>query len=392
VYRTYVDAAAGRVEDADREALAGVDAAVARAVLLEEPAPAEFVTRFQQTTPAVMAKGVEDTAFYRYGRLLALNDVGGDPSRFGIGVQEFHRGSLERAERFPLGLLTTQTHDAKRSADVRARIAALSWMPSEWSSAVDSLFSASERFVRSGAPDAVERYFLFQTLAGAWPIEVDRVVDYMRKALREAKRNTSWVAVDDEWEAAVEEFCRGVLADPGFLAVLEPVCEQVAGLGERIGIAQLVLKLTAPGVPDIYQGDELPFRAFVDPDNRRPVDWDWYQAALRRLMGGGEPGSELCKMWHVLRLLGLRARRPDAFAPPGGGYDPLDAGQFTCAFVRGGEVLVVVHTRAGRPDGLMDAPGGEWRDVHTGELRTFAQREPIEALVDRNGVAVFERT
>jgi (1->4)-alpha-D-glucan 1-alpha-D-glucosylmutase len=214
----------------------------------------------------------------------------------------------------------------------------------------------------------------------------------MRKALREAKRNTSWVSVDEEWELAVEEFVRGVLADTRFLSVLEPLCRRAAPLGERISVGQLVLKLTAPGVPDIYQGDELPFFAFVDPDNRRPVDWDWSQAALRRLMGGGEPGSELRKMWHVLRLLGLRARRPDVFEPPAGGYEPLDAGSLTCAFVRGGAVLVVVYTRPGRPDGLMEVPGGEWRDVHTGELRSFSQREPIEGVVGARGLAVFERT
>lgn len=391
VYRTYVDAAAGHVEDADRAALAGVDPGVARALLLSDPAPAEFVTRFQQTTPAVMAKGVEDTAFYRYGRLLALNDVGGDPSRFGISMKQFHEGSLERARRFSFGLLTTQTHDAKRSADVRARIAALSWIPDEWSAEVGRWFEASKRFVRDGAPDEVERYFVFQTLAGAWPIEADRVVEYMGKALREAKRNTNWVDPNAEWEEAVAGFCRAALADRGFLGLLEPFCRRLAASGERIAIGQLVLKLTAPGVPDIYQGDELPFRALVDPDNRRPVDWDWYQAALKRLMGGGEPVGELRKMWHVLRLLGLRARRPEPFAGPAAGYEPLDAGETTCAFVRGGDVLVVVYPRPGRPDGLMEAPGGRWRDVHTGELRTFSGREPVEGIVDDLGVAVFER-
>jgi (1->4)-alpha-D-glucan 1-alpha-D-glucosylmutase len=389
VYRSYVEPSGGRIEEADHAAVAGVEPGVRRALLLEDPAPAEFVTRFQQTTPAVTAKGVEDTAFYRYGRLLALNDVGGDPSRFGISVERFHAGCRERAERFPLGLLTTQTHDAKRSADVRARIAALTWMAEEWSTIAATLFDLSERFVRDGAPDPAERYFLFQTLAGAWPIEIDRIVDYMRKALREAKRNTTWVAVNEEWESSAEEFCRDVLADDAFVAALEPFCAEVAAAGERIAIGQLVLKLTAPGVPDIYQGDELPFHALVDPDNRRPVDWDFYEASLRRLMGGGEAVGELRKMFHVLRLLGLRARRPEAFA---GGYEPLDAGELTCGFVRGGAVLVVVHTRPKRPDGLMAGPGGTWRDVHSGELRTFAQRESIDGLVDEHGVAVFERT
>jgi (1->4)-alpha-D-glucan 1-alpha-D-glucosylmutase len=393
VYRTYVDPTAGRIEEQDRSALGAVpDAAVRGALLLEAPAPAEFVTRFQQTTPAIMAKGVEDTAFYRYGRLLALNDVGGDPARFGISVAQFHAAAAERAARFPEALLTTQTHDAKRSADVRARIAALSWIPSEWEAAAEQWFSLSARFVRDGAPDDVERYLLFQTLAGAWPIEVDRVVAYMEKALREAKRNTSWVDQNPEWEASVTRFCRSLLGDPEFLAALEPFCRRVAALGQRIAVGQLVLKLTAPGIPDIYQGDELPFRALVDPDNRRPVDWQWYQAQLARLMGGGEPVGELVKMGIVLRLLGLRARRPEPFSAAGGGYEPLEAGPSTCAFARGGDVVVVVHTRLGTPSGgTVAVPAGRWRDVLRGELRSFSGLEPLDRLVDEHGVAVFER-
>jgi (1->4)-alpha-D-glucan 1-alpha-D-glucosylmutase len=368
------------------------DAAVRRALLLDDPAPAEFVTRFQQTTPAIMAKGVEDTAFYRYGRLLALNDVGGDPSRFGISVEQFHSAAAERAARFPAGLLTTQTHDAKRSADVRARIAALSWIPSEWETAAQRWFALSDRYVREGAPDDVERYFLFQTLAGAWPIEVERVVAYMQKALREAKRNTSWVDQNAEWEASVTRFCGSLLGDQEFLASLEPFCERVAALGERISIGQLVLKLTAPGVPDIYQGDELPFRAFVDPDNRRPVDWQWYQAQLARLMGGGEPAGDLVKMSLVLRLLGLRARRPEPFSAAGGGYEPLAAGSSTVAFARGGDdVVVIVHTRPGTSTAAVAVPAGRWRDVLRGELRSFSGSEPLDRLVDEHGVAVFER-
>ena len=144
VYRTYVDPSAGTVTEADREALAGLDPELRARLLLETDGPAEFVTRFQQTTPAIMAKGVEDTAFYRYARLLALNDVGGDPSRFGLSVARFHQANLERAERFPENLLTTQTHDAKRSADVRARIAALSTMAPEWVATVERWLELTE--------------------------------------------------------------------------------------------------------------------------------------------------------------------------------------------------------------------------------------------------------
>ena len=292
-----------------------------------------------------MAKGVEDTAFYRYGRLLALNDVGGDPSRFGISVDAFHAGNAERARRFPLNLLTTQTHDAKRSGDVRARIAAISAIPDEWRTAVQRWFEATESLRSSdGAPDDVERYFIFQTLAGAWPIESERIDAYMEKALREAKRNTTWIEQNHAWEDAVRAFCRALYTHRPFLDSFEPFVARLSELGGRFALRQHVLKLTVPGVPDIYQGHELPRRALVDPDNRRPVDWDWYQAVLRRLMGGGSPDPESMKMFVTLRLLGLRARRPEPFA---GSYEPLDVGPGACAFLRDGDVLVAVAVREG---------------------------------------------
>jgi (1->4)-alpha-D-glucan 1-alpha-D-glucosylmutase len=356
VYRTYVDPVAGRVDEQDRESLAGIDPKIARAVLLDDPAPAGFVTRFQQTTPAVMAKGVEDTAFYRYGRLLALNDVGGDPSRFGIGVPRFHQANVERAERFPLNLLTTQTHDAKRSGDVRARIAALSWMAEEWAAHVGRWLA----FVPGEAPDPIERYFVLQTLAGAWPIEVERLQEYMVKALREAKRNTNWVSPDEEWERATTQYCASLTSERTFIQEFEPFVGKVSAAGERIAHGQLVLKLTVPGVPDVYQGDELPFRALVDPDNRRPVDWDRRRRALAQL--DRSPHDGLGKLGIIRTLLALRARRPRAFA---GSYEPVQDGETTCAFVRGGEVFVAVQTR---PDGAApEPPTGPWREVVRGD-------------------------
>jgi (1->4)-alpha-D-glucan 1-alpha-D-glucosylmutase len=389
VYRTYVEPASGRIEEADREAVAHLDPAYQRLLRLEDGAPGEFVTRFQQTTPAIMAKGVEDTAFYRYGRLLALNDVGGDPSRFGIDVARFHAGCLERSVRFPLNLITTMTHDAKRSADVRARIAALAAMPEEWRTQVERWFALSEPLRFAGAPDDTERYFIFQTLAGAWPIERARIQAYMEKALRESKRNTNWVDQNHDWEEAVKRFCGALYDEPGFLAEFEPFVERLATEGERAALGQLVLKLTAPGVPDIYQGDELPYRALVDPDNRRPVDWDWRQAMLRRLMGGSPPTGETRKLFLILRLLGLRARRPEAFLR--GGYEPLDAGTEACAFLRGGGVLVVVGVRSATPSGVLAGPGGRWRDVLRGEERSFGSTEPLEQVVGSHGFGVYER-
>jgi (1->4)-alpha-D-glucan 1-alpha-D-glucosylmutase len=390
VYRTYVDPVGGRVEEEDRRVLesAGVDPAIAARLLLQTKAPPEFVTRFQQTTPAVMAKGVEDTAFYRYGRLLALNDVGGDPSRFGIGVDQFHASCMERQARFPYSLLTTMTHDAKRSADVRARIAALASMPSDWAAAADRWFELTEHLRDGGAPDDVERYFIFQTLVGACPISSLRLGEYMAKALREAKRNTSWVEPNADWEQTVVRFCNALYSDQAFVASFKPFAARVASVGDRFALGQLVLKLTAPGIPDIYQGDELQYRALVDPDNRRPVDWRWRQANLARLMGGTHPVAETRKQFLIMRLLGLRARRPEPFA---GSYEPIDAGQHACSFLRGGDVFVAVATRKQWNEEPVATPSGRWADVLRGEERSFGSTEHLSDVVDEHGLGVFER-
>jgi (1->4)-alpha-D-glucan 1-alpha-D-glucosylmutase len=361
VYRTYVEARAGAVAEQDRAAIAEADLQeeLAGILLLDEPAPPEFVTRFQQTTPAVMAKGVEDTAFYRYGRLLALNDVGGDPARFGLDVEGFHAAGAERAERFPLGLVTTQTHDAKRSGDVRARIGALASMPEEWAEHVRRWFELNEPLRTGGGPDRVEEYLLYQTLVGAWPIECERIEAYMEKALREAKRNTSWVDPDADWEDGVRRFTRALYEHRPFLDDFEPFAAELAAAGERAALGQLVLKLTAPGVPDIYQGDELPYRALVDPDNRRPVDWARRRSLLTLIKAGAAADRETRKLWLIERLLALRARRPQAFA---GAYEPLEAPEGVCAYARGGDVRVAVAVRAGASLGsLASRPG--WHDV-----------------------------
>lgn len=338
VYRTYVEPWSGRVEEADRRAVAdaGVEDELARALLLERRGLDEFVTRFQQTTGPVMAKGVEDTAFYRYNRLVALNEVGGDPGRFGLHVEAFHRANLERAERFPLHLLATTTHDTKRSGDVRARIAALAGMADEWSEHVGR-WRALE--------DANEDYLFWQTLVGAWPIERERVEKYMEKALREAKRTTSWVEPDEEHERRVREAIERTYAS--LPADFEPFAERVAAEGRTIALGMTLLKLTAPGVPDIYQGDEVELLALVDPDNRRPVDW----GALRRALSDPTP-----KLQVVITALRLRARRPEAFA---GGYEPMDAGEEVCAYRRGEGVLVAVPVRPGSRKPSF--PG--WRDL-----------------------------
>jgi len=371
VYRTYIEP--GNVTDADREVIEHLPE-WARPLFLELD-PEEFVTRFQQLTPAVMAKGVEDTAFYRYARLLALNDVGGDPGRFGIGVDQFHSANLERAERFPRNLLTTQTHDAKRSCDVRARIGAISYAPDAWAAHVRRWFELN---AHAGAPDPVEEYFIYQTLAGAWPIEPERIEAYVEKALREAKRNTNWIGPDVDHELRVKSFCRELYRHRPFLDDFEPFVAQLAAAGERAALGQVALKLTVPGIPDIYQGDELPFRALVDPDNRRPVDWARRSAAL------ADPPA---KLRLIQRVLSLRAQAPEIFEA---GYEPLDAGPRACAFMRGERLLVVVGVRADVGADSLAAPAGDYRDVLTGDRRALSGRTRIGDLIGEDGVAIFD--
>ena len=349
VYRTYIRGGEVGPEDA----------ALLRTSGLEwlPDMPAEFVTRFQQTSPPIMAKGVEDTAFYRYARLLALNDVGGDPGRFGLSVAEFHEANALRAERFPRNLLITQTHDTKRSGDVRARIGALSAMPEAWR-------DFAERWMGEiDGPDPVERYLLLQTLVGAWPIDAERLEGYMEKALRERKVTTNWIEPDEQHEAAVMQACRRLLADEDFIAALESFSAEVAVIGDRHAVGQLLLKLTVPGVPDIYNGDELLALSLVDPDNRRPVDWQARRAAMDEIHAGAAPDERTRKLWLIVKALGLRAQRPEAFSS---GYEAIDAGD-VCAFTRGGDVFVAVATRETWAD-EPPLPPGEWDDVLTGGL------------------------
>ena len=357
-----------------------------------------FITRFQQTTPAIMAKGVEDTAFYRYGRLLALNDVGGDPGRFGVAVDDFHAGNAERALRYPEALLTTMTHDAKRSLDARASIAVLSQIPERWAEAVGRWLELSELHCSEvggrRAPDRAERYFLLQTLVGVWPIEPERLDGYLEKALREAKRHSNWVDQNADYEAAVKRFARALVNDAGFTAEFERFLEEMAPRALRATLGQLVLKLTCPGIPDTYQGDELELRALVDPDNRRPVDWELRRERLDYLLGGGRPGDNLSdhKLWLTARLLGLRTRRPEIFAA---GYESLAAGPGACVFLRGGQLLTaVLLPRAGEDaDPLAKGlPSGDWRELLTGTELRFDDTMPLSRLVDAaTAVGVYER-
>ena len=341
-------------------------------------APHDFVTRFQQTTPPIMAKGVEDTAFYRYLRLLALNDVGGDPSRFGISVETFHAGNAERAERFPRNLLCSQTHDTKRSGDVRARLGALAELADEWVASVRAWRELCAPLREDGVPDAVEEILIFQTLVGAWPLEPERLEGYLEKALREAKRATNWIAPDAEHEGRVQAYARALYDHAPFREAFEPFAERLAILGELHSLRQTALKLTVPGVPDLYQGDELEALFLVDPDNRRPVDWHRRSALLGELRDGALPGSrDARKLWLIHALLALRARRPETF--DAGGYTPLDAGPDAVAFLRGDAVAVAMPIREGGLDlDLLALPDGDWAPVFDADRLAGAEIHVLE--------------
>jgi (1->4)-alpha-D-glucan 1-alpha-D-glucosylmutase len=345
VYRTYVEPETGHVEEGDRESAAVLHDELRRIVLLEGERSLrlnEFVVRWQQTTGPVMAKGVEDTAFYRYFRLTALNEVGGDPGRFSIGPDEFHAAALERLAHHPLQLLASQTHDTKRAGDVRARIGALAGMPERWGERVRRW-----RELTRGMDDPNEEYLVWQTLIGAWPIVPQRLERYLRKALREAKRTTNWVEPDEQHEARVASFVRSLYDNQEFLDDFEPFVGHVTQAGEHASLGALLLRLTTPGLPDIYQGDAFWSLNLVDPDNRRGVDWSRaYRAAEQ-----AAPSRETLKFHLIRRVLRLRADYPEAFY---GSYEPLDVGPDRVGFVRGGRIRVVVPLR---PNDRVEAPG-----------------------------------
>ncbi|HEU5362301.1 MAG TPA: alpha-amylase family glycosyl hydrolase [Gaiellaceae bacterium] len=349
VYRTYIRPDAGEVDDADRAEIgrANVTEELRRILFLQEPDNEDFVVRFQQTTGPVMAKGLEDTAFYRYFRLAALNEVGGSPGRFGMTVDELHDANEKRAARFPLHLLTTYTHDTKRAPDVRARIVALTWLADEWWAKVTEW-----REALGPLDDPREELLVLQTLAGAAPIDRERLDGYLEKALREGKVNTNWLVPNEEHEARVKAWAARASA----LVGRDPFLERVREVGRRLALSQLLLKLTSPGVADVYRGDELEDLSLVDPDNRRPVDWDERRRALDELKAGAAPDERTVKLYVTWKALRLRAEHEEAFA---GSYERADLGEGVCAFVRGESVLAAA---AVDPFATPRAPAG-WRDV-----------------------------
>jgi (1->4)-alpha-D-glucan 1-alpha-D-glucosylmutase len=374
-----------------------------------------FVMKFQQCSGPITAKGVEDTAFYIYNRLIALNEVGGEPGIFGANLDTFHAQNGARLIEVPHCMLATSTHDTKRSEDVRARIAALSEMPDEWAHCVDTWHELSSTLKREldgeAAPDVNEEYLLYQTLLGSWPLTslneesqadyIARIQAYMEKAVREAKVNSSWIEPNQQWDEALRGFVADLLSERRFRESIEPMAARVAELGMVNSLSQTVLKSTVPGAPDIYQGNETWDFSLVDPDNRRPVDYELRRRLLESVEKKVDPADLLAnwkdgriKMFVTQRLLRLRREVPGIFDH--GSYTGIYArgehAQSCIAFSRseGAENLLVIvprlSSRVGFPplgDLWTDTEvqfSGNLRNVFTGELVNGNQLRIADAL------------
>lgn len=358
---------------------------------IDDPTRAEhmhFVMKFQQCTGPIMAKGVEDTSFYIYNRLAALNEVGGEPHHFSLSPEKFHAACIARQREHPHCMLASSTHDTKRSEDVRARIAVLSEMPVEWRKALRRWSTLNRRYKTEiegeAAPDANEEYLICQTLLGTWPLEpmdkparatyIARIQEYLIKAIKEAKVNSSWVQPNEAWETAVRDFVAKILraGANSFINDLTPFAAQIAQLGAVNSLSQTVLKATVPGMPDFYQGTELWDFSLVDPDNRRPVDYDARRQMLASL-AGADPAALMhgwrdgrIKLFITQTLLKFRREHADLFMH--GEYQPVavsGACANSCiAYVRRleGKAMLVILPRLSAKLGFPPV-GDVWQDT-----------------------------
>ncbi|MGC4815897.1 malto-oligosyltrehalose synthase [Micromonospora sp. DT63] len=345
----------------------------------------ELAMRFPQLTGAVMAKGVEDTAFYRWTRFVALNEVGGSPAHFGVPPAEFHRFAAAQQVRWPASMTTLSTHDTKRGEDVRARLAVLSELPGRWAEQVKSWMEYAP------LPDASFAHLLWQTAVGAWPIERERLHAYAEKAAREAAASTGWADPDPVFEQAMHAVIDRMYDDPSLHDELTELAAAITPAGWCNSLGQKLIQLTMPGVPDTYQGTELWDNSLVDPDNRRPVDFDVRREMLARLDGGWRPPVDTdgaAKLLVVSRTLRLRRAHPELFT----GYRPVPAhgpvGRHVVAFDRGGAIAVATRL----PLGLARAGGwcdtalslgvNEVKDLFTGRVYSGGETSLDTLLAD----------
>lgn len=399
VYRTFVQAETGRLDPEDERTIAGTTKAAKTnrkdldgeifdflrnllTLRVRGVAESEFVMQFQQVTAPMMAKGVEDTAFYCFNRFLSLNEIGGDPACFGCSPEKFHRFLREIGQRWPRTLVTTATHDTKRGEDVRARLNLLSEIPSEWIAAVRRWSAINEAYRAGRMPDRNAEYLFYQTLTGAWPLSLERTDRYMEKAAREAKVHTSWTRPNRTYEDALHHFVQAAMADPEFNRELQQFVARLIEPGRINSMAQTLIKLTAPGIPDLYQGTELWSLDLVDPDNRRPVDYalrrkllaELNNLSIAEIMRRSDEG--LPKLWVVRQTLSLRRRHPQWFGPDAS-YQPLASqgayAKHVFGFSRSDKVVTLVprltlSKAAGWSDTSVELSSGRWRNELTGEM------------------------
>ncbi|HEY4331626.1 MAG TPA: malto-oligosyltrehalose synthase, partial [Ilumatobacteraceae bacterium] len=365
-----------------------------------DPRALELADRFQQLSGPAMAKGVEDTAFYRYMRLIALNEVGADPGAVGVSVDELHRFATQTARAWPTTMVATSTHDTKRSEDVRVRIALLAAAPQILSRWFPRWRDRNAPYWGEVEPDRDLEYLIYQTLVGAHPLPRERAHTVITKSMREAKVRTSWLHPDEHFESAVHGFVDAIFDDEHMQHDLDRVDVVLAGPGRLASLSQLLLKATLPGVPDFYQGSELWMDSLVDPDNRRDVDYAERDALLATDAGNS-------KMWLTARLLAIRRRHCGAFVGDGATYEPLTvtgalAGGVV-AFARGASVVTVACVRplAAKDEPwrqtFIDLPHGTWTDAlgpgraaqaaHAGRVRLSEL-----ASTSRLRLAMLERT
>jgi (1->4)-alpha-D-glucan 1-alpha-D-glucosylmutase len=365
----------------------------------------EFVLRFQQFTSPVMAKGVEDTAFYCFNRMIGLNEVGASPDRNGLSLGEFHTFCDRTHMLYPQAMNTLSTHDTKRSDDVRARLAVLTEIPRPWRAALRRWSRMNRLFKVGDFPDPNTEYFLYQTLIGAWPIEIDRTLTYMEKAAREAKEQTSWTQQNKEFEDALRLFIQRVYDSAEFIVDLEAFVLHILLPGRINSLTQTLIKCTAPGVPDIYQGSEIWDLHLVDPDNRGAVDYEARRSMLAELEAG-MPVEEIVKrmddglpkLWVIFTALHLRRQHPDWFGKSAA-YLPMAVDgakkEHVVAYLRGDNVAVVAPRWNILLDGNFGAttislPEGSWHHLLTGESFEGGSMR-VQNLMKRCPVALFTR-